>query len=262
MPAGCVLCQAVAKLLEVEDAARLVHSLARPLDRRQEGQHAGHEDAGGDGEVRPAERKPGRHVSRSVRDAAGSARRMRQCAKPGREGARTRNRRRGAGRSQTTQSIEPGEFAHGRRERPARAARGPSRPRTFSIISSAFIASFIPDALRRLRHLLKLLQRGVQARLHGSDRDLEDFGDFPIFQILVIGQDQGLAKSVGQACDALAHPLLPFGFLQARPGARRSSLTSKSTRFPASASLTAGATRWSRLTVGCRPAFRSASTAW
>ena len=54
---GCVLREAVAELLEIEDAAGLVHSLSRALDRRKQGQNAGDEDAGGHGKVGPAERK-------------------------------------------------------------------------------------------------------------------------------------------------------------------------------------------------------------
>ena len=113
-----------------------------------------------------------------------------------------------------SQPLEPGSAAPGRREA-ACSSRSPSvRLKTLSIISSAFIASFIPDALCRLRHLLEFLQRGVQARLHGSDRNLQDIGDFTILEVLVIGQDQRLAKGIRQPRDAVSHPLLSFGFLK------------------------------------------------
>ena len=56
----------------------------------------------------------------------------------------------------------------------------------------------------------------MQARLHGSDRNLENLGNFTVFQILVIRQDQGLPKSIGQASNAVPNPLLPLGFLKFR----------------------------------------------
>ena len=57
-----ILGQAVAQLLEVKHASGLVHALTRPLDRGQQRQRAGDEDAGGDGEVRPAKRQTRRDL--------------------------------------------------------------------------------------------------------------------------------------------------------------------------------------------------------
>ena len=57
-----VLGQAVAQLLQVEHASGLIHAFTRAMDRGQERQGAGDEDAGGDGEVGPAKRQTGRHL--------------------------------------------------------------------------------------------------------------------------------------------------------------------------------------------------------
>ena len=91
-----------------------------------------------------------------------------------------------------------------------------SRHKTFSIISSAFIVSFFPNAFGRLRHLLELFECGVQARLHGSDRYLQNIGDFTVLEVLVIGQDQRLARASGNFANAVSHPLLAFRFLKFR----------------------------------------------
>src|ERR1700733_11430592 len=88
-----------------------------------------------------------------------------------------------------------------------------ARHSTVSIIFSAFMASLISVTLARPRHLLKLFQGGVQTGLHGSDRNLENFGDFTVFQVLVIRQDQRLTKSIGEASNAFPNPLLSLGFL-------------------------------------------------
>jgi hypothetical protein len=52
---GCVLSEAVTKLLKIEDASRLIHSLSGALDRRKQGQDARDKYAGCHGKIRPAE---------------------------------------------------------------------------------------------------------------------------------------------------------------------------------------------------------------
>jgi hypothetical protein len=46
----------------------------------------------------------------------------------------------------------------------------------------------------------------VQARLHGSDRDLQDLGDLTIFEVLVVSEDEGLSEGVGTSVDTPADP--------------------------------------------------------
>ena len=234
-----ILGQAVAQLLQVEDASGLIHAFTRAVDRRQQGQGARDEDAGGDGEVSPAKRQAGRHLVEQAHRPPAIPRDERD-RPPGqvREDVQTRTRR-------------PASRWTASRRRSRRAVCSGSRCRAWSSRSrsdsSACTGRFrsslrrswrhsSPSRLARPRHLLKFFQRGVQARLHGSDRNLENLGDFTVFEVLVIRQDQGLPKSIGQASDALSNPLLPLGFLKFRQRPELS-LTSKSIRFPASDSL-------------------------
>ena len=78
------------------------------------------------------------------------------------------------------------------------------------------MASIFSVTLARPRHLLKFFESGVQTRLHGSDRNLENFGNFTVLEVLVIRQDQGLTKSIGKPSNAFPNPLLPLGFLKLR----------------------------------------------
>ena len=56
----------------------------------------------------------------------------------------------------------------------------------------------------------------MEPRFHRTDRDLEDVRDLAILQVLVVGEDQGLAEGVGQSLDAVSDSLLPFLRLELR----------------------------------------------
>lgn len=54
----------------------------------------------------------------------------------------------------------------------------------------------------------------MEARFDGSDWNFQDVGDFAVFQVLVIGQNQRLAEYIGKLGHAFADPLPAFFFLE------------------------------------------------
>jgi hypothetical protein len=62
---------------------------------------------------------------------------------------------------------------------------------------------------------------GVQARLDRADRDFQDFSDLTVFQVLEVGQNQGLPQRIGEPGDAGADPVAAFLALQLGQGAGR-----------------------------------------
>ena len=69
------------------------------------------------------------------------------------------------------------------------------------------MGSTIPIKVRGFRHLLELGERRVEARLHGSNGDFQDFRNLSILEIFVVGEDQGLTERVGEFCHAFSDPL-------------------------------------------------------
>ena len=54
----------------------------------------------------------------------------------------------------------------------------------------------------------------MKSRLDRTHGDLQDFGDLSVFQVLVIGQDQGLSQGLGQLFDAPGDPFSALLLLQ------------------------------------------------
>ena len=97
-------------------------------------------------------------------------------------------------------------------------------------------------------HLLEFGQGGMEAGLHGADGDLLNVGDFAVFQVFEVGQDQRLFQGVRQLLDRRPDPF--FALLALEFGQRvRPPPTSRSTRATGSDS-PPDPVRMSRLIVG------------